>query len=351
MFQTTRPLSVFQRKSFFVEVRAEMMELFKPPVVSTCCITYNHESFIKDAVEGFLMQETSFLFEIVVSDDCSTDNTRALLQEYLQSHPTQIGLILNETNIGVVPNFAKAIKACSGKYIALCEGDDYWTDPLKLQKQVDFMEAHPECSLCCHKVQVKYEGQEEQNYIFPDLVGDQIFSRDEMYQKYISATCSVMFRKEKVDELLRFLEGFRVGDMPLYSFYLQFGRFGYIDQVMATYRKHDNSFWHPNYQEYRFPVLFDTFTKIKSRLRIHDSPALNAQISYYADELLKKHFSEKNFKAMRTVIYKDFSSVKSAKKHRQVRFRRYALISHFPWLFFLYKRTIKRSKIFPLPEK
>ncbi len=297
------------------------------------------------------MQETNFLFEIVISDDCSPDNTRVLLKEYQRSHPTQIRLILDETNIGVVPNFAEAIKACSGKYIALCEGDDYWTDPLKLQKQVDFMEVHPECSLCCHKVQVKCEGHEEQNYIFPDLEGDRIFTRDEMYQNYISATCSVMFRREEIDKLVKFLDGFKVGDMPLYSFYLQFGKFGYMDQVMATYRKHEESYWHPRYQELRFPVLFDTFTKIKSRLRIHDSPALDAQISYYADELLKKHFSEKDFKSMRAVIYKDFSSVNSAKKHRQVRFRRYALISHFPWLFVLYKKMIKRSKIDPLSEK
>jgi glycosyltransferase involved in cell wall biosynthesis len=323
------------------------------PLLSICCIAYNHEKFIKDALEGFLLQKTDFPIEIIIQDDASTDNTAEIIRSFQGLYPGLVNSILQQEN-----QFSKGLSfvlknvygAAQGKYIALCEGDDYWTDPLKLQKQVDFMEAHPECSLCCHKVQVKYEGNEEKNHLFPDLEGDQIFTRDEMYQKYISATCSVMFRREKIDELISFLDGFKVGDMPLYSFYLQFGKFGYIDQVMATYRKHEDSYWHPHYQEYRFPVLFDTFTKIKSRLKIHDSPALNSQISYYADELLKKYFSEKNFKAMRSVIHKNISSVQSAKKHRRVRFWKYALISHFPWLYLLYKRLFKRSQNEQVPD-
>ena len=317
------------------------------PLVSICCIAHNQENYIRDAIEGFLMQITVFPVEIIIQDDASTDETMQIIETYQKKYPDYIRAIFQQKN-----QFSKGLSfvltpvytEARGKYIALCEGDDYWTDSLKLQKQVDFMEAHPECSLCCHKVQVKYEGHEEKNHLFPNLEGDQIFTRDEMYQKYISATCSVMFRREKIDELVKFLDGFKVGDMPLYSFYLQFGKFGYIDQVMATYRKHDESYWHPHYQEYRFPVLFDTFTKIKSRFKIHDSPALNSQISYYADELLKKYFSEKNFKAIRAVIYKNLSSVHSAKKHRQARFWRYALISHFPWFYKLYKSLVKRPQ-------
>lgn len=324
------------------------------PLVSICTITYNQESYLRDAIEGFLIQKTEFPFEVIIHDDASTDKTVEIIKSYQARYPGIIHSIFQQEN-----QFSKGLSyvlkpvytTARGKYIALCEGDDYWTDPLKLQKQVDFMEAHPECSLCCHKVQVKYQGHEEKDHLFPDLEGDQVFTRDEMYQKYISATCSVMFRREKVDELVRFLEDFKVGDMPLYSFYLQFGKFGYIDQVMATYRKHDESYWHPHYQEYRFPVLFDTFTKIKSRLKIHDSPALNSQISFYADELLKKYFSEKDFRAMRLVIHRNISSVHSAKKHRRVRFWRFALVSHFPWFYLLYKRLFKRHQYKQLPDK
>lgn len=325
---------------------ADLLIASERPLVSICCITYNQKVFIQAAINGFIKQITNFPFEIIIHDDASTDGTADIIKSYQTRYPLIKGIFQNENQfskgLSFIPKYVYG--SARGKYIAVCEGDDYWTDPLKLQKQVDFMEAHPECSLCCHKVQVKYEGHEEKNHLFPDLEGDQIFTRDEMYQKYISATCSVMFRREKIDELVRFLEGFKVGDMPLYSFYLQFGKFGYIDQVMATYRKHDDSYWHPHYQENRFPVLFDTFTKIKSRLKIHDSPALNAQISFYADELLKKYFSEKDFKAMRAVMHKDISSVHSAKKHRRVRFWRFALISHFPWFYRLYKSLVKRPQ-------
>lgn len=329
-----------------------LMKQNPEPIVSICCVTYNQEKFIRDAIEGFLIQKTDFPIEILIHDDASTDSTAEIVHKCQAEHPNQVRAVYQTEN-----QFSKGRRIspilyplARGKYIALCEGDDYWTDPLKLQKQVDFMESHPECSICCHKVQIKYEGNEEKNHLFPDLVGDQVFTREEIYQKYISATCSVMFRRERIDDLVHYLEGFKVGDVPLYSFYLQFGKFGFIDQVMGTYRKNDQSYWHPHYQDYRFPVLFDTFTKIKSRLRIHDAPALNAQISYYADELLKKYFSEKNYKAMRSVIYRNISSVHSAKKHRKVRFWRYALISHFPWFYLLYKKMIKRSQEKQLPD-
>lgn len=314
-------------------------------LVSVCCITYNHEKYIRDAVEGFLMQKTDFPIEILIHDDASTDRTAEIVREYQVAHPDLIKAIYQTENQflkGLDQVLKQVYGPATGKYIAICEGDDYWTDPLKLQKQVDFMEAHPECSLCCHKVQVKYEGHEEKNDLFPDLVGGQVFTRDEMYQKYISATCSVLFRRERIDELMQYLEGFKVGDMPLYSFYLQFGKLGYLDQVMATYRKHPESYWHPNYESLRFPVLFETFVLIKKRLRIHNSNALNQQISFYADELLKKYFIEKKYQKMREVVIKNISSFLSAKKHRRRRFLIMSLIAFFPGLYSFY-RSLKSS--------
>lgn len=308
------------------------------PLVSICCITYNHEKYVKDALGGFLMQKTNFPVEVVISEDCSTDDTRNVLNEHKEKFDGKLTLHLNDQNLGVIGNLSFTLSACKGKYIALCEGDDYWTDPLKLQKQVDFMEAHPECSLSCHKVLVDHEDQPEKNHIFPDLEGDQVFSRDEMYLKYISATCSVMFRAEKINELVAFLEGFKVGDMPIYSFYLQYGKFGYIDQVMAVYRKNKSSYWYPNYEKLRFPVLFDTFTKIKTNLNIKDSKPMDAQISFYGDELLKKYYAENDFPLMRQTIHKIGTSIFSAKKHRKRRFVIYLLIAYFPFLYKAYRQ-------------
>lgn len=112
--------------------------------VSILSITYNHEKYISQAIESFLKQKTNFKFEIVIADDASTDNNQSIIKDYHQKYPEIINPILREQNVGMNYNFSDAIKKCKGKYIALCEGDDYWTDPIKLQKQVDFLEANPE---------------------------------------------------------------------------------------------------------------------------------------------------------------------------------------------------------------
>lgn len=312
-------------------------------MVSVCCITYNQENFIKEALNGFLMQKVDFPIEIVIGDDSSTDSTKEILKDYQKQNPETIRLILREHNLGVMGNFSQTINACSGKYIALCEGDDYWIDPNKLQQQVDFMETHPVCSLCCHKVQVKYEGHEEKNHLFPDLTGNQIFTREEMHGKYISATCSVMFRREKIKDLVHYLDGFKVGDIPLFFFCLELGSFGYIDQVMGTYRKNADSYWNPHYEEYRFPVLFDTFTKIKKKLKIRGSQGLNRQISFYALGLLEKFYDEKNYKHMRQVVKKSVGSFFSVtKKWRRNRLIKFSLIAFFPKIVSIYQYLRKK---------
>ncbi len=125
------------------------------PLVSICCITYNHESYIRDAIEGFLMQKTTFPFEIIIHDDASTDDTAKIIQEYANQYPELFVTILqkeNQWSKGIRPSPTYVWPRARGKYIALCEGDDYWTDPYKLQKQVDFMKENPDCSLCFHNV-------------------------------------------------------------------------------------------------------------------------------------------------------------------------------------------------------
>ncbi|HIE44902.1 MAG TPA: glycosyltransferase [Flavobacteriaceae bacterium] len=110
------------------------------PFVSILTITYNHELFIAQAIDSFLMQETDFDFEIVIGEDCSTDNTRKIIEEYQKTHPKKIRLLPSNKNLGIEANFYRTTQACNGKYIAICDGDDYWIDKNKLQLQVDFLE-------------------------------------------------------------------------------------------------------------------------------------------------------------------------------------------------------------------
>jgi glycosyltransferase involved in cell wall biosynthesis len=121
------------------------------PVVSVCCITYNHEPYISQAIEGFLMQKTNFPIEIIIHDDASTDKTAEIIRKYVKVYPDIIKPLFqteNQYSKGVKPNLTYNFPRAKGKYIALCEGDDYWIDPYKLQKQVDFMEANEDFSLC-----------------------------------------------------------------------------------------------------------------------------------------------------------------------------------------------------------
>lgn len=114
--------------------------------VSVLMITFNHEPYIKQAIEGVLMQKCDFPIELIIGEDYSTDNTRQICEEYALNN-NEIKLLSSNINIGVIPNLIKILQACKGKYLALCEGDDYWTDPYKLQKQVDFLEANPDYGL------------------------------------------------------------------------------------------------------------------------------------------------------------------------------------------------------------
>src|ERR1700741_4673788 len=124
------------------------------PLVSVCLITYNHAPYLRQAIESVLAQKTSFSTEFIIADDFSTDGARDIIKEYVSKDPGRIHAILRDRNIGAGPNFIEMLQAAKGKYIAYLEGDDYWTDPNKLQKQIDFLEQHPDFALCFHQVRL-----------------------------------------------------------------------------------------------------------------------------------------------------------------------------------------------------
>ena len=126
-------------------------------IVNSCIITYNQEKSIAQAIEGALSQMTEYGHEIIISDDCSTDRTSEICRDYAERYPYKIQFINPDHNLGMIGNWLFALKSCNAKYIALCEGDDYWTDPDKLQKQVDFLEANEGFIFCGHDVEIKNE--------------------------------------------------------------------------------------------------------------------------------------------------------------------------------------------------
>ncbi|QBQ56504.1 glycosyltransferase [Nitrosococcus wardiae] len=214
------------------------------PVVSILCITYNHEKFISECLDGFLMQKTTFPVEVLIHDDASTDATADIIREYEGQFPHIIKPIYqteNQYSKGVKPNPTFNIPRAKGKYIAICEGDDYWTDPLKLQKQVDFLEANPDFSICFHKVKILKDGQLIDDYItkvprFESTLLDLVAGN---YIHTLSCVC-----KNRGFEVLG--SNFRyspIGDYYFHCMNAQYGKIYYINETMAVYRAHDQSVW------------------------------------------------------------------------------------------------------------
>ncbi|MGI6677930.1 MAG: glycosyltransferase family 2 protein [Dehalobacterium sp.] len=205
-------------------------------LVSVICITYNQENYIRDAIEGFLMQQTDFDFEILIGEDCSTDGTRKIAASYANQYPHKIKLVTSDQNVGMSENYRRVYEKATGKYIAECEGDDYWTDPLKLQKQVDFMEAHPECSMSFHAAEViDVRTNTRVAYIRP-YNKTQILP--ENYFFYGGGpkcpTASVVYVRDLMKNPPRFYHEAPVGDFAFSLVMLASGRIGYIDEVMSV---------------------------------------------------------------------------------------------------------------------
>lgn len=219
------------------------------PLLSVCLITYNHVNYIRAAIEGVLMQKVNFTWELIIADDFSTDGTREIVLEYKKRHPEFIKLILQEKNVGPAQNWLDLIKAPKAKYIAYFEGDDYWTDPLKLQKQVDCLDKHDNIAICCHNVQDIYEeGLDETPYLSKGLVPESIFTAEDLIAKgwFIRAS-SLMFRNLVV-QLPDWLQDERSsqGDFILQLLHATYGDIYYMSEVMSVYRIHSCSmtFWH-----------------------------------------------------------------------------------------------------------
>lgn len=213
--------------------------LKKLPKVSVITITYNQEKYIRQTLESIVSQETRFDFEVIVADDCSTDKTPTIIQEYEKQYPKIFKAVLRKKNLGPWQNFTDAFKQAKGDYIALCEGDDFWTDKNKLQKQADFMEKHPDYTLCFHPVKVFFENGEEKDSVFPDKRSG--FTVENLLQNNFIQTNSVMYRRRRTYEDLA--NDVMPGDWYLHLYHAQFGKIGFINQVMASYRRQPGGIW------------------------------------------------------------------------------------------------------------
>jgi len=211
--------------------------------VSVAIITYNHEEFIANALDSALMQETDFVYEIVVGEDCSSDNTRNIVIGYQKRYPDKIRLLLNERNLGAHRNCEQVLSACKGKYIANLDGDDYWTSPAKLQKQVDFLDNHPECSMCFHNVlEVFKDGSREPQVNCSPNQKEFSTVEDILNNNFIPAL-SAMNRREIFEKIPDWIRSLRMTDWAYWVISALHGKIGYIDEIMGAYVVHQAGVW------------------------------------------------------------------------------------------------------------
>jgi glycosyltransferase involved in cell wall biosynthesis len=221
--------------------------------VSVLMITYNHEPYIAQAIESVLMQQTSFEYELVIGEDCSTDRTREIVVAYAKKCPDRIRPLLHEQNLGLMGknNVVATYHACRGKYIALLEGDDYWTDPLKLQKQVDFLDNHPVCSICAHNTKIIGSNKDIPRRTFlpenleTDITRGQevIFELPTLLQRIFFHTSSCIFKNGLITDFPEFLFLLPGLDYGFFVLLACFGKIGYVNDVMSVYRNDSNGLW------------------------------------------------------------------------------------------------------------
>jgi glycosyltransferase involved in cell wall biosynthesis len=250
-------------------------------------MTYNHARFIEQAVESALAQELQGRHEILIADDCSTDGTRQIVQGYADRYPETIRLLLLEQNVGVNSVRAWGAQAARGAYVALLDGDDYWTSTHKLQTQVEFLDSHPEYAVCFHNATVVYDdGSSEPHPFHSDHPRHRVSSRmpsttstlEDLAVGNFMTTSTVMFRNGLITAFPSWYFEARQGleDWPFHILNAEHGLIGYIDATFAAYRVHRGGLWSDRMSHRRDP------DDIADMIRLHD--AINRHLGFRYDE-------------------------------------------------------------------
>ena len=210
------------------------------PKVSVAMATYNHEKFIEQAIESVLAQQTTFDYTLIVGDDCSQDKTQEIVRSYSDKYPEQIKTILYSKHIGLRSQDRvglRVLEQCTGKYVALLDGDDYWISEHKLQRQVDLLEKHSGAAFCFHNTKVVFDDDPSQNYLsHPEPPAD--VKIDDIIQRWVAMTSSIVLRRDYLLPLPPWIIEINQADWLFQMLLAARGSVHYVDEVMSVYRRH-----------------------------------------------------------------------------------------------------------------
>jgi len=300
------------------------------PKVSVAMITYNHGKFIAQAIEGVLMQETDFQVELVIGEDCSTDDTRKIVQEYAARYPQIIRALLPAQNMGAQKNAFAVFSACRGEYIAMLEGDDYWTDSAKLSRQVDLMGSNPEMSFCFHPIIEFDETLGRETVVFPaedprnfkDIV-------EELIRWNFIPSNSRLLRRSKIPVFDNHFQNLKLGDWPTSIMMSLNGKIGYLPQKMAVYRRHPNSTWSSKGQDFRDFATYEMFIYLYQKKFHSYGPSIVKSTHHFSRLVLSHRRAQRLWANIPLAI----TSLKIA-----YRINLFEMMVQAKWLFLLYFR-------------
>ncbi|MEG1556452.1 MAG: glycosyltransferase [Bacteroidales bacterium] len=284
----------------------------KLPLVSIICTAYNHEPYIRQCLEGFAMQKTNFPIEVLISDDASTDKTADIIREYEAKYPEMFVTFYHKENLysqGIGFFSEELCSNAQGKYIALCEGDDYWTDPLKLQKQVNFMEKNQEFSICFHPVKVIFNYHNRKSYIYPSSSQrffKSILSADDLIWRNFIQTNSVLYRSRYDEKGISILKNIPLsmlpGDYYIHLLFAKYGKIGFINDVMAVYRRHDGGLWQHD-PFYKFPLECRKFhVEVQKLFPNQYKDAIERNLVYLYKSLIESSIKYQDDSKLKTVL-------------------------------------------------
>ncbi len=277
--------------------------------VSICCITYNQEDYIREALDSFINQNVNFKYEIIIHDDASTDKTTQIIKEYQKKYPNIIIPIFEKENVySKDPNSIMKItlSKAKGEYIALCDGDDGFLDNNKLQKQVDYMDKHKDIVLCSHNTKVISSNNSNNNYdnLTPYREGI-VTIYDFFHTSGSMHTSSMLFRRKDVQNLPEYYFKATVGDLPLKLYLLSIGNCFHMNDVMSFYRINANGSW--TTKQRQNPLAL----KNNHNMEINVYRMFNKETNYQYKDLVEKRILEKNFN-----YYKNINDLKEIKKEK-----------------------------------
>jgi len=251
------------------------------PKVSVFMITYNHQDYIGEAIESVMNQDYENL-ELVIGEDCSTDNTRKIVKKYSEKYPQKIKLILHEQNVGMHRNTESVIKACDGDYVALIEGDDYWTDYQKISKQVKFLEENKDYAICFHRAKIANDTNVPFAEYLPSLQNRrEEFSIYDFIDGLYMPTASTVFRNNKIQQFPEWYFNLTLYiDRMFHLMNGQYGKIKFLNETMSIYRVHSGGFWSIHQDENKVKTLkeriyllenFDYYSDNRYKQEIHQA--------------------------------------------------------------------------------